>query len=85
MNRTKVVFSFLFALLLGLCLYRLLSVPSRVSAFSSGSPPSQTGAPGEGTCQAATIPMILVILRGGVTIDGLPDSYVAGGALSRLQ
>ncbi len=81
MNRTKVVFSFLFPLLLALCLYRLLSTPSLVSAFSSGPPPGYTGAPGEReeACHFCHSSYQLNDPSGGVTIDGLPDSYVAGG------
>ena len=79
MARTKVLFSFLFPLLLGVCLYRLLSAPSRVSAFSAGPPPSKTGAPGEGTCHDCHASYPINDPSGSVTIGGLPGSYIAGG------
>ncbi len=103
MDRAKVVFAFLFSLLLGLCLYRLSSAPTRVSALSMGSPPSKaratasrgvclsepawssgpppsfTGAPGEGTCHDCHNSHDINDPSGGVTIDLLPDSYVPGG------
>ena len=44
MDRAKVVFAFLFPLLVGLCLYRLSSAPTRVSALSMGPPASKTRA-----------------------------------------
>lgn len=79
MTRTKVLFSFLFPLFLGVCLYRFLAAPSRVSAYTSGPPPSRTGAPGEETCHECHNSYDLNDPSGGVTIGGLPDSYVAGG------
>jgi hypothetical protein len=75
----KAVFSFLFFLLLVLSFYRSLSVPSRVSASSSGPPASKTGAPGEATCHDCHASYDLNDPSGGVTIGGLPDSYVLGG------
>ncbi len=78
MNRSRVVLAFLFPLLLALCLYRLLTTPSQVSAYSTGPPPARTGAPGEGTCQFCHFSYPINDPSGDVQFDGLPDSYAVG-------
>lgn len=50
----------------------------RVTAFSSGPPPSQTGAPGEGTCASCHGSFPLNSGGGTYTITGLPANYSSG-------
>ena len=50
----------------------------RVTAFSSGPPPSQTGAPGEGTCASCHGSFPLNSGGGMFTIAGLPANYLSG-------
>ncbi len=50
----------------------------RVSANSFGPPPSQTGAPGEGTCVSCHFSFPLNSGGGTLTITGLPASYSPG-------
>jgi hypothetical protein len=47
----------------------------QANAFSSGPPPSQTGAPGEGTCVSCHTSFPLNSGGGTFTIDGIPASY----------
>ncbi len=50
----------------------------RVQAYSSGPPPSFTGAPGEEDCLACHGPFVLNSGPGTFKITGLPISYAAG-------
>jgi len=50
----------------------------RVTAFSSGPPPSQTGAPGEGTCVSCHFSFPLNSGGGTFTVAGLPATYSSG-------
>jgi len=50
----------------------------RVTAFSSGPPPSQTGAPGEGTCASCHGSFPLNSGGGTFIITGLPATYLSG-------
>lgn len=79
MNRARIAFALFIFSLLVVCLYRLLTTPNQVSAYSTGPPAARTGAPGEGTCLFCHFSYPLNDPSGGVTIDGLPDSYVVHG------
>ncbi|MGH9766924.1 MAG: choice-of-anchor V domain-containing protein, partial [Blastocatellia bacterium] len=50
----------------------------RVAAFRSGPPPSQTGAPSEGTCASCHFSFPLNSGGGTFTITGLPANYSSG-------
>src|SRR5262245_48552010 len=59
-----------------LCVYSFAT--HRATAFSSGPPPSQTGAPGEPTCASCHFSFPLNSGPGTFTITGLPATYSSG-------
>src|SRR5215510_3045621 len=59
-----------------LCVYSFTT--HRATAFSSGPPPSQTGAPGESTCASCHFSFPLNSGPGTFTITGLPATYSSG-------
>lgn len=56
----------------------LILAPATTLALSSGSPDGLTGAPGEGTCIDCHGTFPLNSGSGGLSLAGLPDSYVPG-------
>src|SRR5207249_8655300 len=63
--------------LIVLCIM-LFSWATIVYAFSFGPPASNTGAPGEGTCNSCHDSFALNSGGGSVTITGLPQKYTPG-------